>query len=77
MELKRGDQKIEAYLDNQAVGEITYSDTRGGKWIIAHVCRPEAPEPTNWRTTGQSDCRVGAGRKGQVVAALSVCKTGV
>lgn len=37
MELKRGDQKIEAYLDNQAVGEITYSDTRGGKWIIDHT----------------------------------------
>ncbi len=37
MELKRGDQKIEAYLDNQAVGEITYSDTKGGKWIIDHT----------------------------------------
>lgn len=37
MELKREDKKIEAYLDNQAVGEITYSDTKGGKWIIDHT----------------------------------------
>ncbi|MGE6554734.1 GNAT family N-acetyltransferase [Exiguobacterium artemiae] len=37
MEFKRADQKIEAYQDNQAVGEITYSDTRGGKWIIDHT----------------------------------------
>lgn len=37
MEFKRADQKIEAYQDNQVVGEITYSDTKGGKWIIDHT----------------------------------------
>ena len=37
MEFKRTDQKIEAYQDNQVVGEITYSDTKGGKWIIDHT----------------------------------------
>lgn len=37
MELKRADQKIEAYQEGQAVGEITYSDTKGGKWIIDHT----------------------------------------
>ncbi|WP_214848368.1 GNAT family N-acetyltransferase [Exiguobacterium sp. s138] len=37
MELKRANQKIEAYQEGQAVGEITYSDTKGGKWIIDHT----------------------------------------
>ena len=37
MEFKRADQKIEAYQGDQVVGEITYSDTKGGKWIIDHT----------------------------------------
>ena len=37
MDFKRGDQKIEVYEDHQVVGEITYSDTKGGKWIIDHT----------------------------------------
>lgn len=37
MELKRANQKIEAYQEGQAVGKITYSDTKGGKWIIDHT----------------------------------------
>ncbi len=37
MEFKRADQKIEAYQEGQVVGEITYSDTKGGKWIIDHT----------------------------------------
>jgi len=37
MELKRANQKIEAYQEGQSVGEITYSDTKGGKWIIDHT----------------------------------------
>ncbi len=37
MEFKRADQKIEANQEGQVVGEITYSDTKGGKWIIDHT----------------------------------------
>lgn len=37
MEFKRADQKIEAFQEGRVVGEITYSDTKGGKWIIDHT----------------------------------------
>lgn len=37
MELKRMHQKIEAHHEGEVVGEITYSDTNNGMWIIDHM----------------------------------------
>lgn len=37
MELKRTHQKIEAHHEGEVVGEITYSDTNNGMWIIDHT----------------------------------------
>ncbi|WP_214848007.1 GNAT family N-acetyltransferase [Exiguobacterium sp. s193] len=37
MELKRAERKIEAHQDGTVIGEITYSDTNNGMWIIDHT----------------------------------------
>lgn len=37
MELKRAERKIEAHQEGEVIGEITYSDTNNGMWIIDHT----------------------------------------
>ncbi|WP_294751355.1 GNAT family N-acetyltransferase, partial [uncultured Exiguobacterium sp.] len=37
MELKRAERKIEAHQKGEVIGEITYSDTNNGMWIIDHT----------------------------------------
>ncbi|MGI1805247.1 GNAT family N-acetyltransferase [Exiguobacterium sp. TDN 0502] len=37
MELKRAERKIEAHHEGEVIGEITYSDTNNGMWIIDHT----------------------------------------
>lgn len=37
MELKREERKIEAHQEGEVIGEITYSDTNNGMWIIDHT----------------------------------------
>ncbi|KTR60818.1 GNAT family acetyltransferase [Exiguobacterium indicum] len=37
MELKRAKRKIEAHQEGEVIGEITYSDTNNGMWIIDHT----------------------------------------
>ena len=37
MQLKRAERKIEAHQEGEVIGEITYSDTNNGMWIIDHT----------------------------------------
>ncbi|HAB33969.1 MAG TPA: N-acetyltransferase, partial [Exiguobacterium sp.] len=37
MELKRAERKIEAHQEGEVIGEITYSNTNNGMWIIDHT----------------------------------------